>query len=130
MLDSIESNQNLEISDEVLSQLSSMGYDLELCRLCLGAFENNLQKAVNFFLENKNDMLNVNLIKEKLQNVIEKKSGERPCSSKEDSEKTLNAQKIISNLAQEMPDDDEAYLDFNIEEDAFYINKYFSLLES
>ncbi len=114
-----------------------MGFDLELAKLCLKAFKNNLQKAINFFLENKlnpleqQEPLHFETMKEKLKKLINEnkdaESEERPGTSK-DLEKCLNANELLNNLANEIPDDDEAYLDFDLDEDTFFINKYYSLL--
>lgn len=114
-----------------------MGFDLELGKLCLKAFKNNLQKAINFFLENKLNPLgqqepfDFELIKEKLKKLIkdnkDAENDELPGTST-DLEKRLNAKELLNNLANEIPDDDEAYLDLNLDEDTFFINKYYSLL--
>ena len=112
-----------------------MGFDLELGKLCLKAFKNDLQKAINFFLENKlnplgqQEPINFESIKEKLKKLIKdhKVNDDQPGTST-DLEKRLNAKELLSNLANEIPDDDEAYLDFNLDEDTFFINKYYSLL--
>lgn len=108
-----------------------MGYDLETCKLCLQAFDNNIQKTVNFFVENKNIIFDSSKIKEKLEEIISNKEkygqtseGTTASSSITDEivnkiEKTRNAQMLINDLAQEMPEDDEAYLDLNTEEDFF-----------
>jgi hypothetical protein len=118
-------------------KLAAMGFDLELAKLCLKAFKNNLQKAINFFLENKlnpleqQEPLHFETMKEKLKKLINEnkdaESEERPGTSK-DLEKCLNANELLNNLANEIPDDDEAYLDFDLDEDTFFINKYYSLL--
>jgi len=60
-------------------------------------------------------------------NKAEMNDDERPGSST-DLEKRLNAKELLNNLANEIPDDDEAYLDLNLDEDTFFINKYYSLL--
>ena len=145
--------KNFKIDDDLISQMSSMGYDLEMCKLCLEAFRNDLAKAVNFFLENKDNLLDSNLIKSKLEAIIQqsKSNSNSPTSSRgaqgsdqpttsassllaeqlhENITKTKNAQDLLDNLAKEMPDDDEAYLDLNVDEDALFINKYYSLLDS
>lgn len=106
-----------------------MGYDLELCRLCLQVFQNDLNKAIHFFLENKDTLHNLATVKTKLESMIAKTSKTARPDELDKLEKAINAKKLLKNIANDMSDDDEAYLDLNLEEDAFYINKYYSLLE-
>ena len=48
-----------------------MGYDLELCKLCLQACQNDLNTAINFFLENKDSLGDLALIKSKLDLITQ-----------------------------------------------------------
>ena len=43
-----------------------MGYDLDLCKLCLQVFNSDLNKAINFFLENKGILEDKDNLKTKL----------------------------------------------------------------
>ena len=130
-------------SDVHPSQLVAMGYDFELAELCLKAFRGNLQKATDFFLENRELINDPSAIKAKLSTLTPTTASSeevKPCTSQakpeglekalEKLEKQKNAQTLLDEIAGEMPEDDEAYLDLNTEEDAFYINKYYSLLDS
>jgi hypothetical protein len=105
-----------------------MGFDLKLSKLCLKAFNNNLEKSIEFF--NRNKEMNYEQIKESLKIIRESMPSDNDTLDviQSNLEKTKNAQELLSNIAKEMPDDDEAYLDFNLDEDAFFINKYYSLL--
>ena len=106
-----------------------MGYDLELCKMCLQAFDNDINKAINFFLENKNDLLDNEIIKSKLESMVSKASSIQESDKQNKLEKAYKANRLLNTIAKDMPEDDEAYLDLNIDEDAFYINKYYSLLD-
>ncbi len=109
-----------------------MGYDLDLCKLCLQVFNSDLNKAINFFLENKGILEDKDNLKTKLESLIKNKSIPNEKSTIEHQnkiEKAYNAKRLLNKIAKDMPEDDEAYLDFNMEEDAFYINKYYSLLD-
>ena len=99
-----------------------MGFDRKLSKLCLKAFNNNLEKSIEFFNRNKDSY---EQIKEKLKLIRDSMPSESDTLDAIEShlEKTKNAQELLSNIAKEMPDDDEAYLDFNLDEDAFFINK-------
>jgi hypothetical protein len=107
-----------------------MGFDTKLSKLCLKAFNNNLEKSLEFFNRNKDSLFNYEYIKEKLKLIRNSMPSDNDTLDTIESnlEKTKNAQELLSNIAKEMPDDDEAYLDFNLDEDAFFINKYYSLL--
>jgi len=107
-----------------------MGFDPKLSKLCLKAFNNNLKKSLEFFTHNKDSLFNIEYIKEKLRNIRDLMPSDNDTLDVIESnlEKTKNAQELLSNIAKEMPDDDEAYLDLNLDEDAFFINKYYSLL--
>lgn len=104
-----------------------MGYDLNLCKLCLTAFKNNIQKSIDFFCRNLSNLADLNLMEEKLKEIIDKNRDELNVTP-EEIEKAENAQKFIDSIKKDINEDDEAYLDLNLEEDAFYINKYYSLL--
>ena len=106
-----------------------MGYDMELCQLCLQAFTNDLNKAINFFLENKDALADVAFIKTKLNSIIRNMDISSHHDQQKQLEKALNAKNLLNSITKDIPDDDEAYLDLNLEEDAFYINKYYSLIE-
>ena len=125
-----------------MKKLSAMGFNKEMSKLCLKAFKNNMNKSLDFFTQNKDlmsslDPNNFNSIRDKLKNLIEANKEASTSSSSEDTasalldemEKTKNAQELIANLASEMPKDEDAYLDFNLDEDSFFINKYYSLLD-
>jgi len=109
-----------------------MGYDLELCKLCLQVFNSDLNKAVNFFLENKSLLQDKDVLKTKLESLIKTDSNKIENNHFEQLDKIEKAHKanvLLNKIAKDMPEDDEAYLDLNIEEDALYINKYYSLLD-
>ena len=109
-----------------------MGYDLDLCKLCLQVFNSDLNKAIHFFLENKGILEDKHNLKTKLESLIKDKSSSNENNSIEHQnkiEKAYKANRLLNKIAKDMPEDDEAYLDFNMEEDAFYINKYYSLLD-
>ena len=121
-----EEDSATKASEELLlSRLVSLGYDLNLCKLCLKAFKNNIQKSIDFFFENKADLNDFTLLESKLNDLININVNKL---SSEDIEKANNARKLINNLKSEISQDDEAYLDLNLEEDAFFINKYYSLI--
>jgi hypothetical protein len=125
-----ETGEKSEMSDDaLLSQLHSMGYDLELCKLCLQAFDSDLNKALNFFLENKNSLHDAASIKCKLEDILKISDNTLDRDKQTKAEKAHKANQLLNNIVKDMPDDDEAYLDLNMEEDSFYINKYYSLLE-
>ena len=109
-------------------KLNSMGYDLDLCKLCLQVFNSDLNKAVNFFLENKTILQDKNALKTKLESLIKTDSNKIEKNSLEHQNKIEKAHKaniLLNKIAKDMPEDDEAYLDLNIDEDVLYINKYF-----
>ena len=121
-----------------------MGYDFDLAQLCLKAFQGNIQKATNFFLENRELINDPDALKAKLTtlgpNASSTTNEVKPSTSKktpeslekalEKLEKQKNAQTLLDEIAGEMPEDDEAYLDLNTEEDTFFLNQYYSLLDS
>jgi hypothetical protein len=102
----------------------SLGLDKNLGQLCLKVFENNVHKSIHFINENSNILNDYPLLESKLKELIKKTTN----LSDQDIEKSENARKIIKNLKNEISQDDEAYLDFNLDDDAFFINKYYSLL--
>lgn len=102
----------------------SLGLEKNLGQLCLKVFENNVQKSIHFINENSNILNDYPLLESKLKELIKKTTN----LSDQDIEKSENARKIIKNLKNEISQDDEAYLDFNLDDDAFFINKYYSLL--
>ena len=104
-----------------------MGYDLDMCKLCLQAFNSDLNRAVNFFLENKNLIQEKEQLKSKLESLINMDLKKIDTNVK--SEKALKASVLLNKIAKDIPEDDEAYLDLNMDEDAIYINKYYSLLD-
>lgn len=95
-----------------------------------------MEKAANFLIENKHEFNDVTSesAKEKMDqllgNLASRQSDPGASTSREMEEKTLEAQKLLKKISAEMPADDEEYLDLNIDEDAFYINKYYSLLDN
>ena len=101
-----------------------MGFDLELARQTFEAFKNDFGKTANFLLENSQQgEPATEELRKKVNSLLN-----RPLSP-EIQQKTQQAQELLSKISAEMPDDDEAYLDLNTDEDAFYINKYYSLLD-
>lgn len=104
-----------------------MGFDFDTAKRAFEAFSNNFEKAANFLAENANEKATTTNSKteliEKIQNLI------NPQLSPEMIQKKIQAQSLINKISTEMPDDDEAYLDLNTDEDAFFINKYYSLLD-
>lgn len=126
------SNDTVQYVDEaVLNQLISMGFDKSLAKMCLKAFNNNMDKSLEFFDRNKESLADSDLIKDKLKEIrnLMPEAGQTLDAIEAELEKKKNAEGIISELAKEMPEDDEAYLDLNLEDDTFFINKYYSLLE-
>ena len=95
--------------------------------MCLKSFKNNIQKSIDFFFENKADLHDFTLLESKLNDLININVNKL---SSEDIEKANSARKLINNLKSEISQDDEAYLDLNLEEDAFFINKYYSLINN
>ena len=112
--------------DELLAELTSMGFDLEESKKCLESMGTNMQKIIDFLSNTKSK--NFDELKSNLNTV--QPSCSKTQEFREKIGKAIDAQKLMSTLAEEMPEDDEAYLDFNTDEDLFFINKYYSLLES
>lgn len=88
-----------------------------------------MEKAANFLLENRSESETQEL-KQKLESVLQGLNIPKSVESElEMRKKTAEAQNLLSKISSEIPEDDEAYLDLNTDEDAFYINKYYSLLD-
>ena len=67
----------------------------------------------------------------RLEELIEQRRHDTSTKKKTpNDEETKKRLRLIDSLAKEMPDDSEAYLDFNLDEDGFYIDKYRSMLNS
>lgn len=129
MFSVFQSFRNLIHSNQT-KKLSSMGFDLDVCKQAFDAFQSDMEKTLNFMLENRNSGEAQDL-KNKVEELVQSVT-DRPRTSKDDFEmrqKTLDAQSLLSKLSAEMSEDDEAYLDLNTDEDAFYIDKYLSMLE-
>ncbi len=108
-------------------KLSGMGYDVELARLCLKAFNSNIQKSIEYLLTSNEN--NKDEILRKLHEIVEKHSGATAASSASASiEKVMQAKKAKELIYKDAPEDEEEYLDFNLDDDALFINKYYSLL--
>lgn len=103
-----------------------MGFDVERAKQVLKAFNNDLAKAASFLLENMSTNTGQEL-KKKIEDLLKSAiEDQEPSELKQ--KKLEQAQNLMSKLSAEMPDDDEDYLDLNTDEDAFFINKYYSLL--
>jgi hypothetical protein len=104
-----------------------LGFSREMVKSRIEKFgSHNLKEARDFF------MTNLNLIQSNAshEDELKKKLDESKLDERlEMAEKTQRAQDLLHGLVQEMPDDDENYLDFDLEQDDFYINKYNSLLD-
>lgn len=88
-----------------------------------------MEKAANFLLENRSESETQEL-KQKVESVLQGLNIPKSVESElEMRKKTAEAQNLLSKISSEIPEDDEAYLDLNTDEDAFYINKYYSLLD-
>lgn len=111
-------------------KLVSMGYDVNVCRLCLTAFKNSIPKSIEFLCENKDNLRDWASIESKLNDIIRRKTERKLNMSPDELEKAENARKLVDDLKKEIADDDEAYLDFNLDDDTLFINKYLSLLNS
>lgn len=80
-------------------------------------------------LENRSESETQEL-KQKVESVLQGLNIPKSVESElEMRKKTAEAQNLLSKISSEIPEDDEAYLDLNTDEDAFYINKYYSLLD-
>ncbi len=102
----------LAIKKEGIERLVAMGYSRKRVKAILESVEGDLLRAV--------EMLTGNL------DVLEvKESHEEGMTSKEAEVKAL---RICEEMKEEMGRDDEAYLDFDLEEDARFIDKYYDLL--
>lgn len=98
-----------------------MGFKKDLSELCVDKLGNNLEKIVDYMNNNKGQTSSD--LEFQLDSILP------GCSSKK-IKKTMEAQKIIDQVVSELPEDDEAYLDFSVEDDLFFIKKYYSLLDS
>lgn len=111
-----------------------MGYDSQLARLSLQAFDSNIQKSIEYFLSKQGASSMHDLEKELLalietnskNNKSAKSTGlEEASKSLEEMMKAKRAKELLHNS---VPEDDEEYLDFNLDDDALFINEYYSLL--
>ena len=88
-----------------------------------------MEKAANFLLENRSESETQEL-KQKVESVLQGLNIPKSVESElEMRKKTAEAQNLLSKISSEIPEDDEAYLDLNTDDDSFYINKYYSLLD-
>ncbi len=101
-----------------------MGYTYEISKLCIEAFNNDLQKIINYLSEKNKPSSELDDLMIELKQIISYNNKIKINKI----EKIENSKEILKNLASEMPEDDEAYLDLNLEEDMFYIKKYYSYL--
>jgi hypothetical protein len=102
-----------------------MGYDQEVAKLSLQAFGSNIQKSMEFFMSNQNAKSVEELQKELLKLIKNDQVASAATTSIEEIMKAKKAKELINN---DVPEDDEEYLDFNLDEDSLFINKYYSLL--
>lgn len=123
------SNPDFEKEDD-LEKLIAMGFSLDLCNLCLRAFDNDLKNAIQFLSENKNEWNDLEILLLKHIEAQNDSELEEASTSGTCNKNAETAKKIFAGLAEEMTKDDEAYLDFNLDEDSFFINKYYSLLRT
>lgn len=112
----------------------TMGFSQELSELCLKVYGGNLLKALDFLTSNKHEWADPRvMLEDKLKSMAQdsenSESDAEEATTSKSSSKHKNAIKVYEDLAGEMAKDDEAYLDFNLTEDEFYINKYYSLLK-
>lgn len=98
-----------------------MGLDENLSKLCVDKLGNNLGQIIDFINNNKGRSFSD--LKCQLNSIL-------PEGSIKKFEKKMEAQMIIDQVVSELPEDDEAYLDFNAEDDLLFIKKYYSLLDS
>ena len=94
-----------------------MGYDADLARSVLQSFNSNIEKTLDFLLSNQN--------RENIEKELKKMVDPSTAANVEEMLKAKKAKELIHN---DVPEDDEEYLDFNLDEDALFINKYYSLL--
>lgn len=111
-----------------------MGFSQELSELCLKVYNGSLRKAIDFLSTNKNEWADLRVMLEDKLKLLSQDSANSGSDTEEAttsklSSKLKNAIKVYEDLAGEMAKDDEAYLDFNLTEDEFYITKYYSLLK-
>ena len=114
------------VNSDGCEKLVAMGYTRELAELSLRVFDSNILRAVEFFTANKNEY--------DLKGILEAMviGGNIAGTSKalvNDGEKVKNALKVYEDMTEEMNKDDEAYLDLNLNEDSFFIEKYYSMLK-
>ena len=125
----LTSNPDFEREND-LEKLVAMGFSQDLCTLCLRAFDNDLKSAIKFFNENKNDWKDLEILLLKHMEAQNDSELEEVSASTSWDNNAETAKKIFAGLTEEMTKDDEAYLDLNLEEDKFFINKYYSLLRA
>lgn len=124
-----------------------MGYEIELSKLCLEAFNLNIQKSIDYLLSKQNLFTTPNgltMLEHELRHLVEhnknlNKLNDTTSTTASTSKATndekvdnfkrkIEAKALLDDLAKDMPEDGEEYLDFNLDDDLLYINKYYSLL--
>ena len=103
-----------------------MGYDQQLAKLSLQAFGSNIQKSIEFLMSNQNTKGFEEIQKELLKLV--KSNPAKTSTAATNIEEIMKAKKAKELIHNDAPEDDEEYLDLNLDEDALFINKYYSLL--
>ncbi|XP_033114770.1 NEDD8 ultimate buster 1-like [Anneissia japonica] len=109
-----------EITEEMLFQFSELGFMKEIARQALISYHGNVQKAIEVLVEN-GGLLPPSC--HRASTSRDHKQGERECLTKEQEE-------ALKELAPDIPEHEEDYLDLTLHEEAGIIEEYLTKLAS
>ncbi|XP_071792301.1 NEDD8 ultimate buster 1-like [Asterias amurensis] len=127
LMDTDERPWQGQVTDEMIAQVSELGFNRDVAQLALFRYHGNVGKAVEVLLSN-GGMLPPQAATPSSDSSRASTSQTDPSSS--DEELTDEQRKAIADIAPDIPDHEEDYLDLTLEEEAKFIQEYKVMLAS
>lgn len=131
--------KDVVITDEMLAQVYSLGFDPEMAREALKKHGGNIQRAIDDLIRHGGVITHKSSTESSSERSSESSSGSdnSPESagpsglSKEEEKKRRKQEKeVLKDLVSDLPEDEEDYLDLTLHEEEQFLKEYKSLIES
>ncbi|OWF42022.1 NEDD8 ultimate buster 1-like [Mizuhopecten yessoensis] len=121
--DPVTMDSSVSITDDMLAQVISMGYESDMARNALQKHHGNIESAIEDLIKSGGVVLSPN----------GESSSSGPSTSSSHSSSSADKQKqkeVLDDLVSDIAKDEDDYLDLTLQEETQFLNHYKSLLES
>ncbi|XP_013387690.1 NEDD8 ultimate buster 1 [Lingula anatina] len=120
-------NPDIEITDELIAQVTSMGFSADTAREALKRSSGQVERAIEELL-NSGGILSASPVTQSSDQQDTSEPG--PSSSKKTPEELQREKDAIDSIIPDIPENEEDYLDLSSEEELQFLEQYKALLNS